>query len=91
MRRLILQGSKNPEPPALVFERVSRVGMPSIPCTYIKLPQDKGAYPPSKQDKLASNIGAKVVTLDTGHTAMLSRPQELAQLLNKIADEVVIT
>ena len=85
-----LKGSKNFEPPSLFLERVSRKGMPDIPCTYIKLLKDKGSYPPSKQDELAANIGTGVLTLDSGHTAMLSRPQELAKLLNKIAEETTV-
>ncbi|MCC5622324.1 alpha/beta fold hydrolase [Nostoc sp. CHAB 5715] len=83
----VLAGGKNPEPPAIFYEPVSRLQMPSVPCTYIKLLQDQGILPPSKQDEMAANIGAKVVTLNTGHTAMLSRPHELAKLLNDIASE----
>jgi pimeloyl-ACP methyl ester carboxylesterase len=84
----VLAGGKHPEPPALFYEPVSRLEMPSIPCTYIKLLQDQGILPPSKQDEMAANIGAKVLTLNTGHTAMLSRPDELAALLNRVASEV---
>lgn len=84
----VLEGGKHPEPPALFYEPVSRLQMPSVPCTYIKLLQDQGLLPPSKQDEMAANIGAKVLTLNTGHTAMLSRPDELATLLNGIASEV---
>lgn len=81
----VLAGGKHPEPPALFYEQVSRSDMPLVPCTYIKLLQDRGLLPPSKQDEMAANIGAQVLTLDTGHTAMLSRPHELAKLLNDIA------
>jgi pimeloyl-ACP methyl ester carboxylesterase len=86
--RQVLAGGKNPEPPALFYEPVSRLQMPSIACTYIKLLQDQSILPPSKQDEMAANIGAKVVTLNTGHTAMLSRPDELAKLLNDVASGV---
>ncbi len=84
----VLAGGKNPEPPAIFYEPVSRLQMPSVPCTYIKLLQDQGILPPSKQDEMAANIGAKVVTLNTGHTALLSRPHELAELLNGIASDI---
>jgi pimeloyl-ACP methyl ester carboxylesterase len=84
----VLTGGDRPEPPAIFYEKVSRVQMPAVPRTYIKLLQDRGVLPPAKQDEMAANIGAKVLTLDTGHTAMLSRPQELAQLLNGIASEI---
>lgn len=81
----VLAGGKHPEPPAIFYEPVSRLQMPSVPCTYIKLLQDRGILSPSKQDEMAANIGAEVLTLNTGHTAMLSRPHELANLLNGIA------
>lgn len=81
----VLAGGKHAEPPAIFRDRVSRLNMPAVPCTYIKLLQDHSVLPSAKQDEMAANIGATVLTLDTGHTAMLSRPQELAQLLNVIA------
>ncbi len=86
----VLAGGKHPEPPAIFYEPVSRLQMPSISCTYIKLLQDQSILPPSKQDEMAANIGAKVLTLNTGHTAMLSRPHELAKLLNGIASEITV-
>jgi pimeloyl-ACP methyl ester carboxylesterase len=66
-------------------ERVTRKGLsPSIPRTYIKLLRDN-ALPPKWQDKAAANIGAQVVTLDSGHMAPLTHPTELAAILNSIA------
>ena len=44
----ILAGGKHPEPPALFYEPVSRLQMPSVPCTYIKL-QDPGGTKITKQ------------------------------------------
>jgi pimeloyl-ACP methyl ester carboxylesterase len=85
----VLVGGKHPEPPAIFYEPVSRSQMPSIPCTYVKLLQDQGVLPPSKQEEMAANIGAQILTLDTGHTAMLSRPQALAALLNSIATDII--
>jgi len=84
----VLAGGKHPEPPALFYEPVSRLQMPSVPCTYIKLLQDQGILPPTKQDEMAANIGAQILTLNTGHIAMLSRPLELAKLLNGISSEI---
>ena len=84
----MVQRGKHPEPPALFFERASRAP-PAIPCTYLKLLQDK-ALPPAVQDAMASRVGARVVELDTGHTAMLSVPGELARVLNETAEGVVV-
>ncbi len=86
----VLSGGKNPELPALFYEPVTRLQMPAVPCTYVKLLQDQGILPPSKQDEMAANINAKVLTLNTGHMAMLSRPHELATLLNGIAHEISV-
>jgi pimeloyl-ACP methyl ester carboxylesterase len=85
----VLAGGKHPEPPAMFYEPVSRLQMPSVPCTYIKLLQDRGILLPSRQEEMAANIGAQILTLNTGHTAMLSRPHELAKLLNSIANETI--
>jgi pimeloyl-ACP methyl ester carboxylesterase len=85
----VLAGGKHPEPPAIFYEPVSRLQMPSVPCTYIKLLQDQGILPPSKQDEMAANIGAQMLTLNTGHTAMLSHPHELAKLLNSITGRAI--
>jgi pimeloyl-ACP methyl ester carboxylesterase len=45
------------------------------------------ALPPKWQDKAAANIGAEVVTVDSGHMAPLTHPKELAAILNRIAGE----
>jgi hypothetical protein len=57
---------------------------PSIPGTYIKLLRDN-VLPPKWQDKAAANIGAEIVTLDSGHMAPLTHAKELAAILNSIA------
>jgi pimeloyl-ACP methyl ester carboxylesterase len=73
----------SPNPAAL--EHVTRRGLsPSIPRTFIKLLRD-GAFPLRLQDKAAADIGAEVVTLDSGHMAPLTHPKELAVILNRIA------
>lgn len=75
--------------PALFFERTDSTTPPRVPTTYIKLLQDCGALPPKAQDSIIATLGTPaVLTLDTGHAAMLSRPSELAALLNIIANRV---
>jgi pimeloyl-ACP methyl ester carboxylesterase len=83
----MITGGQHPEPRALFFEQVSRAGLPPIPCTYIKLLHDQ-ALLPDVQDRMAATIGAQVETLDSGHTAMLSQPGQLAALLNRVAATV---
>jgi pimeloyl-ACP methyl ester carboxylesterase len=41
---------------------------------------------PAKQLQFANNVGGcKVIDLDAGHMCMISKPVELAQILNDIA------
>jgi pimeloyl-ACP methyl ester carboxylesterase len=83
----VLSHNITPEPRALAFERISRANMPDVPRTYIKLLQDR-TLSLEAQDQMIENLGgAHVLTLDTGHTAMVSRPKELAQLLNLVAEQ----
>ena len=81
----------NAEAPGIVWEPVSRGGVPSsIPKTWIRLLRDQ-ALPPSVQDDFVRNLEAvpggpvEVVDLDAGHDAMISRPQELAALIDGVA------
>ena len=57
------------------------------PATYIKLLRDQSVSPES-QDRMIETLGApEVLELDAGHDAMVSRPAELAALLDRIAAE----
>jgi pimeloyl-ACP methyl ester carboxylesterase len=83
----VLSHNISPEPRALAFERISRANVPDLPCTFIKLLQDR-TLSLEAQDQMVENLGgAHVLTLDTGHTAMVSRPKALAQLLNQVAEQ----
>src|SRR5437588_676786 len=75
----------------LVAERVSRAGIPAeLPKTFVKLLRDQ-SLPPDHQDVLVQNLRdspggeVDVVTIDAGHDVMISRPKELADVLNRIA------
>lgn len=77
-----------PEAPRILLEPVSRAGLlPSLPRTYVKLTNDK-AIPPRSQDVMAGNIGARVVPLAAGHSAMVSQPAALAAVINEICASV---
>jgi pimeloyl-ACP methyl ester carboxylesterase len=72
-------------------EPVWRAGIPAdLSKTFVKLLRDQ-SQPPELQDNLISNLEAspggavEVVALDTGHDVMISRPTELAPVLNRIA------
>lgn len=72
-------------------EPVSRAGIPpELPKTFVKLLQDR-SLPPDHQETLIQNLrkspggDVNVVTIDAGHDVMISRPKELADVLNPIA------
>ncbi len=76
-------------PPFL--ETVHRTGIPpALPKTYVRLLRDQ-ALDPATQDEQIANLRAcpggevSVVELDCGHDAMISRPRELAALLDRLA------
>jgi pimeloyl-ACP methyl ester carboxylesterase len=81
------------EAPGPLAEPVSREGIPvDLPKTYVKLLRDQ-SLPPETQDELIANLKAspggavEVIALDAGHDVMISRPRELAELLNRTASE----
>ena len=61
----------------------------TLPRSYVKLLRDQ-TLPPALQDEFARNAGpgCAVHELDAGHDAMVSRPRELAAILNRIAGSV---
>jgi pimeloyl-ACP methyl ester carboxylesterase len=78
------------EPSALFLERVFYHGMWSIPRTYVQLLRDR-AVPLAVQRSAATALRARRLSIDTGHAVMLSRPAELAAVLNQVAGEAAAT
>ena len=74
-----------PGPVQLFFEPINRLaGTDAIPCTYIKLLRDQ-MLPPELQDIYIARLSqCKIITIDSGHIAMISRPEELAEILNDV-------
>lgn len=84
-----------PEPVGPWEEPVSRRGLPypedghkeDIPRTYIVLTEDR-TLQPTKQRQMLRHLGKpEVVELAAGHNAMLTKPQELAELLLRYAQD----
>ncbi|MEW6477554.1 MAG: alpha/beta fold hydrolase [Actinomycetota bacterium] len=75
----------SPESAAIGLERISWAGLsPAVRRTYVCLSRDR-ALPPRRQRRQIANLGVPcdVVSLDSGHDPFLSRPAELAALLNQ--------
>jgi len=55
---------------------------------YIKLTKDN-SFPFSVQEKMAKNLNAaKIETIESGHLPMLSKPKQLADILNEFIDGI---
>jgi hypothetical protein len=74
-----------PEAPASISDPMVLSTMPrSVRRVWVRLTRDQ-IITPAKQDGFVDNIGgAEVVELDAGHMAMISRPEELAAILNAV-------
>ncbi|ORJ92562.1 esterase [Prescottella equi] len=71
---------------ALLEERVDLSGLAvDVPRTYVRLTKDH-CYTPDLQTRSAALVGGSVYELDSGHMAMVSIPEQLATLLNRISD-----
>lgn len=81
-----LLSSLGPEPPCPMSEPAAEVTLPrAIESTYILLERDE-ALPPALQREQARNARVdEVVPFDAGHSAFVSRPQGLAELLLRYA------
>lgn len=74
-----------PEPTQPFRTPISRVGLPKVPMTYVRLRNDN-AIPWEKQAQMIANLGgADEVVIDSGHNVMMSHPKEIAMLLDQIA------
>lgn len=70
---------------ALLSEPVDLSGLAvDVPRTYIRLTRDT-CYTPELQARSADLVGGGTVFLDSGHMAMVSIPEQLAEVLNGIA------
>jgi pimeloyl-ACP methyl ester carboxylesterase len=82
------------EAAVVLAEPVSRAGIPrDTPKTFVKLLDDQ-SLAPEQQDTLIQNLrdcpggDVDVITINAGHMVMISRPKELADVLNAIAAAV---
>jgi pimeloyl-ACP methyl ester carboxylesterase len=57
-----------------------------IPITYVGMTDDQ-PVPPALADQMVANLGPGVDrrTIDAGHTVMVSKPRELAAIVNEVA------
>jgi pimeloyl-ACP methyl ester carboxylesterase len=73
-------------PDAVGIMNAKLSGYPSdVPITYVNMSQDV-PVPPALAQEMAANLGPGVQrrTIDAGHTVMVSRPKELAEIINEV-------
>ncbi len=76
-----------PDSKHLFTDRASRAGLPdSMPRTYVRLRRDNAVPWSLQEDMIALLPGLQIEELDSGHNVMVTQPQELARLLNAIAE-----
>jgi pimeloyl-ACP methyl ester carboxylesterase len=74
-----------PESAAVLSEPVDLTGLRHpIPRTYVRLTDDAIVSPDTQNQMIANLGGAETVDLDAGHMAMISRPDDLARVLNQL-------
>jgi pimeloyl-ACP methyl ester carboxylesterase len=56
--------------------------------TWYLVAQNDEAIPPDAERQFAARMGATTVEIPSGHVAMVSHPQEVAQLIEKAAESV---
>ena len=78
----------------VLHERITRTGIPNdMPKTFVKLLRDQSLRP-QDQEAYVGNLRRSpggyvdVMTIDAGHDVMVSRPKELADVLNQIASAI---
>jgi pimeloyl-ACP methyl ester carboxylesterase len=78
-----------PESARLGVERVRRTAMADVPKTWILTTMDK-VNPPARQRKAIERLGGvdTIVELESGHAAMISRPEAVAGLLLDAVDRL---
>ena len=74
------------EPPRLMETPVEVPRAPSgVPSTYILLERDEALPPDFQREQARAARVDEVVSLDTGHSAFVAKPRELAELLLRYA------
>lgn len=75
-----------PEPPRFLLEKVSPAGLPpGLPCRYVRLTDDRSVTDAARQQNIDRLDNPQIHDLPSGHLPMLSRPDELAALLERVA------
>ena len=75
-----------PDAPHILLDRTPHSGLPStVGRTWIRLTKDRAISPPV-QDRMRSNVTpVDVVEIAAGHNAMISQPESVAAVINRVA------
>ena len=73
-----------PQSAAVLKTPMKRAAWRYLPSTFVKCTEDRAILPPV-QDAFIKIAGSTVKTIDSGHSAFLSHPQEVVALLEEVA------
>lgn len=82
--KYVLSNKLVAEPPAIAYYRPDYTSLGLIPCTFVRTLKDR-MFTADEQEKTAKRAGCRLVDIDSGHMAMLNKPAELAEILNRLA------
>ena len=74
-----------PQSYRVITETSPLVAWPDVPSAYIACRDDHAMNPAWQRRAASERLGVEAVEIDGGHTPMLSRPAELAQLIDTLA------
>jgi hypothetical protein len=74
-----------PEMPRLLTAPLSLVALRGIPTTWVPTMLDLIVAPDKHLEFASKSLGCEVVGIDVGHRCTVSRPAQVAELLNDIA------
>ncbi|KAI6087401.1 hypothetical protein F4821DRAFT_107653 [Hypoxylon rubiginosum] len=73
---------------AVQTTQLTRAAYRYIPSTYVVCENDHGP-PPQWQELCGKNAGSTVLKIDSGHSPMLSKPDELANMIHAAAQKAM--
>ena len=74
-----------PQAYRVMTESSPLIAWPAVPCAYVACRDDHATNPAWQRQAARERLGVEAVELDGGHSPMLSRPAELAAVLDGLA------
>jgi pimeloyl-ACP methyl ester carboxylesterase len=76
-----------PQSYRVMTEKSPLTSWPAVPCAYVLCRADRATNPEWQRRAARERLGVEAVELDSGHSPMVSRPEELAEALDRCATD----